>query len=330
MSGVVFAHPKLLYLLLIIPFLVAWYIFRQKDIKASIQLSTLLGFGKAPVSPRVFLRHLPFALRMIAIALIIIVLGRPQSSNSWQDIDTEGIDIMLALDISSSMLARDFTPDRIEAAKEIGMQFIAGRKNDRIGLVIFSGESFTLCPLTTDHASVINLFNDIKMGLIEDGTAIGSGLATAIARLTDSDAVSRVVILLTDGVNNRGEVAPLTAAEIAKTYGVRVYAVGVGSKGTAPYPVQTPFGIRYQDMKVEIDEEVLMQIAEMTGGKYFRATDNKALAKVYEEIDQLEKTKIEVTEYSKKQEEFRKFAIAALILLVLDIALRITWLKSLP
>jgi len=228
------------------------------------------------------------------------------------------------------MLARDFTPDRIEAAKEIGMQFIAGRKNDRIGLVIFSGESFTLCPLTTDHASVINLFNDIKMGLIEDGTAIGSGLATAIARLTDSDAVSRVVILLTDGVNNRGEVAPLTAAEIAKTYGVRVYAVGVGSKGTAPYPVQTPFGIRYQDMKVEIDEEVLMQIAEMTGGKYFRATDNKALAKVYEEIDQLEKTKIEVTEYSKKQEEFRKFAIAALILLVLDIALRITWLKSLP
>ncbi len=330
MIGITFAHPKLLYLLLLIPFIIAWYIFRQKDSKASLQISTLAGFGKAPFSIRVYLRHLPFALRTLAIALIVVVLARPQSSNTWQNIDTEGIDIMIALDISSSMLARDFEPDRIEAAKDIGIQFVSGRRNDRLGLAIFAGESFTMCPLTTDHASVINMFKDIKMGLLEDGTAIGSGLATAVARLADSDALSRVVILLTDGVNNRGEVAPLTAAEIAKTYGVRVYAVGVGSQGMAPYPVQTPFGTRYQDMKVEIDEEVLSQIAEMTGGKYFRATDNEALKKVYEEIDRLEKTKIEVTEFSKKQEEFRKYALLMLALLALEVLLRTTILRSIP
>lgn len=330
MIGITFAHPKLLYLLLLIPIIIAWYIFRQKDSKASLQISTLAGFSKAPFSIRVYLRHLPFALRTIAIALVITVLARPQSSNTWQDIDTEGIDIMIALDISSSMLARDFEPDRIEAAKDIGIQFVSGRRNDRLGLAIFAGESFTMCPLTTDHASVINMFKDIKMGLLEDGTAIGSGLATAVARLADSDAISRVVILLTDGVNNRGEVAPLTAAEIAKTYGVRVYAVGVGSQGMAPYPVQTPFGTRYQDMKVEIDEEVLSQIAEMTGGKYFRATDNEALKKVYDEIDRLEKTKIEVTEFSKKQEEYRKYALIALALVVIEVLLRTTILRSLP
>lgn len=330
MSGITFAHPNLLYLLLLIPIFVAWYIFRQKDSKASLQISSLFPFAKAPTSIRVYLRHLPFAIRMIAIGMVILVIARPQSSNTWQSVETEGIDIMISLDISSSMLARDFKPDRIEAAKDIGIQFVAGRRNDRIGLVIFAGESFTMCPLTTDHAAVINLFKDIKLGLIEDGTAIGSGLATAVARLTDSDALSRVVILLTDGVNNRGEIAPLTAAEIAKTYGIRVYAVGVGSHGTAPYPVQTPFGTRYQDMKVEIDEEVLKEIARITGGKYFRATDNDALKKVYEEIDQLEKTKIEVTEFSKKQEQFRRFAMIALVLIGLEVLLRTTFLRSIP
>lgn len=330
MSGLVFAHPNLLYLLLAIPLLVAWYIFRQRDPDASIQLSTIKGFSEVTPSPRVYLRHLPFALRMLAIAFIIVVLARPQSLNTWKNVESEGIDIILALDISTSMLARDFEPDRIEAAKSIGIQFVSGRKTDRMGLVVFAGESFTLCPLTTDHVSVVNLFKDVQTGLIEDGTAIGSGLATAVSRLKDSDAISRVIILLTDGVNNKGEIAPITAAEIAKTYGVRVYTVGVGTQGEAPYPVQTPFGVRYQNMKVEIDEALLKQIAEMTGGKYFRAEDNKALSTVYDEIDKMERIKIEVTEHSKKQEEFRRFAYLALALLALDLLLRSTILRSIP
>lgn len=330
MNGIAFAHPNLLYLLLVIPLLVSWYIFRQRDPDASIQLSTLKGFSGLPASPRVYLRHVPFTLRMIAIAFLVIVLARPQSLNTWKNVETEGIDIIVTLDISTSMLARDFIPDRIEAAKDIGIQFVSGRKSDRIGLVVFAGESFTLCPLTTDHVSVVNLFKDVKTGLIEDGTAIGSGLATAVSRLKDSDAISRVIILLTDGVNNKGEIAPLTAAEIAKTYGVRVYTVGVGTQGEAPYPMQTPFGVRYQNMKVEINESLLTQIAEMTGGKYFRAEDNKALTKVYDEIDKMERIKIEVTEHSKKQEEYRRFAFIALALLAIDVLLRSTILRSIP
>jgi Ca-activated chloride channel family protein len=330
MEGIIFAHPKLLYLLLILPGLIAWYIFRQKDAKPSLQLSTLKGFSKAPVSLRVYLRHLPFALRMAALALIIVVLARPQSFNVTQNIESEGVDIIIALDISSSMLARDFKPDRIEAAKNIGIQFVAGRSSDRIGLVIFAGESFTMCPLTTDYATVINMFKDVKLGLLEDGTAIGVGLATGIARLKDSDAKSKVVILLTDGVNNRGEISPLMAADIAKTFGIRVYPVGVGSIGTAPYPVQTPFGVRYQDVKVEIDEDVLKQIASITGGRYYRATDNEALEKVYQEINQLEKTKIEVVETTRKKEEFAVYAFWALALLGLDFILRATVLRSIP
>ncbi|MDX9845856.1 MAG: VWA domain-containing protein [Tenuifilaceae bacterium] len=330
MSGLSFAHPKMLYLLLLIPAFVAWYIFRQKDSRASLQMSTLMPFGGAPVSIRVYLRHLPFALRMLAISLIIIVMARPQSFNVTQNIETEGIDIMIALDISTSMLAQDFKPDRFEAAKEIAIQFVSGRRNDRIGLVIFAGESFTMCPLTTDLRTVANQFKDIKMGLIEDGTAIGVGLATAVARLKESDAQSKVVILLTDGVNNRGEIAPLTAADIAKTFGIRVYTVGVGSHGTAPFPMQTPFGTRMQDMKVEIDEDVLKEIASLTGGQYFRATDGKGLAQVYEQIDQLEKTKIEMVETTRKSEEFALFAILAILLLGLDLLLRTTVLRSVP
>ncbi len=330
MNGIAFAHPAILYLLLLVPALVAWYIFRQRDPDASIQFSGIQRFADAPKSIRIYLRHVPFALRMLAIAFVIIALARPQSTNSFKNIQTEGIDIVVALDISTSMLASDFKPDRIEAAKEIGIQFISGRKNDRIGLVVFAGESFTLCPLTTDHATVINLFKDVKSGHIEDGTAIGLGLATAISRLKDSDAISRVIIILTDGVNNRGEIAPITAAEIAKTYGIRVYAVGVGTQGEAPYPIQTPFGIRYQNRKVEIDESLLQKIAEITGGQYFRAHNNMALKSVYEEIDKLERTKMEVTEFSKKQEEFRRFAVLAFILLAADLLLRTTLFRSIP
>jgi len=237
---------------------------------------------------------------------------------------------VLALDISGSMLARDFEPDRLEAAKDIGIKFISGRRTDRMGLVVFSGESFTLCPLTSDHVALINMFKDVKMGLLEDGTAIGSGLATAISRLKDSDAISKVVILLTDGVNNMGEIAPITAAEIAKTFGVRVYTVGVGSRGMAPYPYQTPFGVRYQNVEVQIDEDVLKQIAELTGGQYFRATDNKTLEEVYLEIDKLERSKVEVTEYSRRQEEYRMYALVVLGLLLMEILLRTTIFRTIP
>lgn len=330
MNGVTFAHPNMLYLLIIIPLIIAWYIFRQKDSRASLQMSTLLPFSNAPVSIRVYLRHLPFALRMIALGLIVVVLARPQSFNVTQNIETEGIDIMIALDISSSMLAQDFKPDRLEAAKDIAIQFVSGRRNDRLGLVIFAGESFTMCPLTTDLRTVINQFNDVKLGLLEDGTAIGVGLATAIARIKESDAKSKVVILLTDGVNNKGEIAPLSAADIAKTFGVRVYTVGVGTHGTAPYPVQTPFGTRLQDMKVEIDEDVLTKIAEITGGQYFRATDSQSLSQVYEQIDQLEKTKIEVIETTRKKEEFSIYAILVIASLAIDVLLRTTLLRSIP
>lgn len=330
MNQLIFAHPKFLYLLLLIPAMVAWYIFRQKDSKASLQISTLRSFAKAPVSLKVYLRHALFALRAIVITLIIIVLARPQSTNTWKNVTTEGIDIILAIDVSGSMLARDFTPDRLEAAKEIGIKFISGRQTDRMGLVVFSGESFTLCPLTTDHASLINMFKDIKMGILEDGTAIGSGLATAVSRLKDSNAISRVVILLTDGVNNRGEIAPLTAAEIAKSFGVRVYPVGIGSIGTAPYPVQTPFGTQYQDMEVKIDEEMLQQVADLTGGKYFRATNNRALEQVYSEIDKLERSKIAVTECNKREERFRIFGFIALALIASEFVLRTTVFRSIP
>jgi len=330
MSHLIFAHPKFLYLLLLVPAMVAWYIFRQKDSKASMQISTLKSFAKVPFSIKVYLRHLLFALRVAVITLVIIVLARPQTTNTWKNVTTEGIDILLAIDVSGSMLARDFSPDRLEAAKSIGIKFISGRQNDRMGLVVFSGESFTLCPLTTDHATLINMFKDIKMGILEDGTAIGSGLATAISRLKDSNAISRIVILLTDGVNNRGEIAPLTAAEIAKTYGVRVYPVGIGSIGTAPYPFQTPFGIQYQDVKVEIDEEMLQKVADITGGKYFRATSNKALEEVYSEIDKLERSKIEVTEYNKREERYRIFGVIALALLASEFILRSTVFRSIP
>jgi len=263
-EGMTFKNPELFYLLLVILPLAAWYIFRLKKSTASLQVSSTAALFKAPKTLRHYLRHLVFALQMLAIVFFVIVLARPQSSRSWEDVTTEGIDIVVALDISSSMLARDFSPDRLEAAKKVAMEFISGRQHDRMGLVVFAGEAFTQCPLTTDKTVLMNIFKDVQSGLIEDGTAIGNGLATAVNRIKDSEAISRVIILLTDGENNRGEVAPMTAAEIAKTFGIRVYTIGVGTIGTAPYPVQTPFGTELRDMEVKIDEPLLTEMARVT------------------------------------------------------------------
>jgi Ca-activated chloride channel family protein len=267
---------------------------------------------------------------MIAAAGIIVALARPQSSFGSQKVTTEGIDIMIAFDISGSMLAEDFKPNRIDAAKRVAVDFIDGRPNDRIGLVIFAGESFTQCPLTTDHAVLKNLFAGIQSGMLVDGTAIGEGLATAVIRIRDSKAKSRVIILLTDGVNNMGEISPLTAGEIASLYGIRVYAIGVGTHGHAPYPVRTPFGIHYQNMPVDIDEEVLKKIADETGGKYFRATNNNKLREIYAEIDLMEKTKIEVMEFRHKYERFYPFVMLSLLCLIVERLSRYTFLKTLP
>ncbi|MHA7109207.1 vWA domain-containing protein [Sunxiuqinia elliptica] len=330
MNGVTFKNPEFFYLLLVIFPMVVWYVFRYRKSGASIRYSSLKGFSGLTKSWKHYLRHLPFVLQLAGIGLLTVALARPQSSNSWQDVTTEGIDIVIALDISSSMLARDFQPNRLEAAKNVATEFISGRQNDKMGFVVFSGESFTQCPLTTDHAVLINLFKDIESGMIEDGTAIGNGLATSVARLKESDAISKVIILLTDGENNRGEIAPETAAELAKTFGIRVYTVGVGSIGTAPYPVQTPFGTQMQDVEVKIDEETLQKIADITDGRYFRATNNDKLVQIYEEIDQLEKSKMEVKEYSTKDEEFVRYAMLAGLVLVTGLFLKTTLFRNIP
>jgi Ca-activated chloride channel family protein len=329
-EGLTFKNPEFFYLLLVLVPMVAWYIFRQKRITASIQVSTTAPVLKAPRTLRHYLRHLVFLFLLISIGFFTIVLARPQSSANYENVTTEGIDIIISLDISTSLLARDFTPDRLEAAKNVAMEFISGREYDRMGLVVFAGEAFTQCPLTTDRAVLLNLFKDIQSGMIQDGTAIGNGLATAVARLKDSEAISRVVILLTDGENNSGEIAPLTAAEIAKTFGIRVYTIGVGSIGTAPYPVQTPYGIQLRDMEVKIDENLMREIATITGGQYFRATSNTKLVEIYKEIDSLEKSKIDIREFSRKSEEFLPFALAGLLFLVFSIVLRTTIFRSIP
>jgi len=329
MRGITFAEPLFLYLLALIPAMIAFYLFKQQKASASIRMPGLHSFEKANVTFRNYLRHIMFVLRIIAVAILIIIIARPQATDKFQDISTEGIDIVLALDISGSMLARDFRPDRLEASKNVATEFISGRPYDRIGLVVFSGESFTQCPLTTDHAVLVNLMREIQSGMIEDGTAIGMGLATSVNRIKDSEAKSKVVILLTDGVNNRGEIAPATAAGIAKTYGIRVYTIGVGTQGMAPYPVQTPYGIQYQDMPVEIDEAILKEISQTTGGKYFRATDNDKLIQVYNEIDKLEKSKIDVRQFNRKEEKYLIPALFAFCLLVLEILVRNTLFKNL-
>lgn len=329
MNGIRFAEPLFLYLLVITPAMIAFYLFKQQKVTAAVRMPGLQPFAQSPKTFRHYLRHILFALRVLAVTLLIIILARPQRTDKFQDVSTEGIDIVLAQDISGSMLARDFKPDRLEAAKNIATEFISGRPYDRIGLVVFSGESFTQCPLTTDHAVLINLLREVQSGMIEDGTAIGMGLATAVNRIKDSQAKSRVIILLTDGVNNKGEVAPATAAEIAKTFGIRVYTIGVGTQGMAPYPVQTPYGMQYQDMPVEIDEGILQQIAQTTGGKYFRATDNNKLIQVYKEIDKLEKSKIDVRQFTKKEEVYLWPAIIAFCMIIMEIVARNTVFKTL-
>lgn len=330
MFGFEFANPRYFWLLVLLIPMILWYIFREKKSHADLQFSSLQAFKGIKHAGRIWLRHVLFALEVLAIIFLIIALARPQSSNNWQTYTSEGIDIVLALDISGSMLARDFTPDRLEAAKEVATKFILERPQDKIGLVIFAGESFTQCPLTTDQAVLVNLLREVKSGMIEDGTAIGLGLANAVNRLKDSPAKSKVVILLTDGVNNRGAIAPATAAELAKAYGIRVYTIGVGTYGEAPYPVQTPFGIQLQNVPVEIDEDVLQQIATLTGGQYFRATDNNKLKQIYSEIDQLEKSKIEVKHFSKKNEQYFVFGLIGMCLLLVQALLRYTVLRKIP
>ncbi|MCT4616479.1 MAG: VWA domain-containing protein [Marinifilaceae bacterium] len=330
MHKIKFENPEYLYLLIIIIPMIVWYILKDKNNHASIRISTLAAFDSTKKTLKNYIRHSLIILRILAIATLVIAIARPQSRNDKRNVSTEGIDIVLALDISSSMLARDFEPDRLEASKDIATQFISGRKDDKIGLVVFGGESFTQCPLTTDHKVLINLFQDIQCGIIEDGTAIGLGLANAVNRLKESKAKSKVVVLITDGENNRGEIAPLTAAELAKTFGIRVYTVGIGSIGTAPYPFQTPFGISMRNVPVKIDEEVLQNISNITDGKYFRATDNEKLKQIYTEIDKLEKTKIEVKQFVTKKEEYLIFVIFAMAFVLLEILLRSTILRNIP
>lgn len=330
MSKISFLNPGFLYLLFLLIPVIVWYVLKNKTGRAGMRISALEGFENAPYTYKHYLQHIIFGFRVLAVALLIITLARPQSVDKWEDISTEGIDIVMSMDISSSMLARDFKPDRLEASKELATEFISGRNDDRIGLVVFSGESFTQCPLTTDHAVVINMMRDIETGMIEDGTAIGMGLATAVNRLKDSKAKSKVIILMTDGVNNMGDISPVTAADIAKTFNIRVYTIGVGSRGMAPYPVQTQYGLQYRDMKVEIDEEVLQDIAEITNGKYFRATDNNQLKMIYREIDKLEKSKIDVKEFRKKSEEYLILVIIAGVFLFIEVLVRNTLLRSLP
>ena len=329
MNNYTFVNSELLLLLVIPIVILVWYIFNNSSIYSTIIFSdTKLLRNKKTIKQT--LRHLPYLLKVIAFSLLVIAISRPQSSTNWEESTTEGIDIVLAMDISGSMLAEDLKPNRLESSKNVAMDFISKRINDRVGLVIFSGESFTQCPLTTDHSVLINLFKDVKSGMVDDGTAIGMGLATAVNRLKDSKAISKVIILLTDGVNNSGMVPPLTAAEIAEKFGIRVYTIGVGTEGSAPYPFQTPFGIQYQDVEVKIDEETLQDIATLTNGKYFRATNNTSLKEIYKDIDALEKSKIEVTEFHKRAEKFMPFALWALILIVISFILQITYLKQIP
>ena len=326
----IFLHPEYLWLLLLLIPLIVWYIVRLSKMQASLKLASTNAFKGLRPSLKVYMRHLPFLLRVISIALIIVVIARPQSVNSWEETESQGIDIVLALDVSGSMLSQDLQPDRLQAAKKVAAEFVTDRKNDNIGLVVFAGESFTQCPLTTDHSVLLNLLNEIEFGLIEDGTAIGLGLATSVNRLKESESESRVVILLTDGTNNRGQIAPLTAADMARSYGIRVYTVGVGTTGMAPTPVQTPFGVRMQNLPVEIDEKTLTEIAAMTGGQYFRAQDTEGLRQVYEEIDEMEKYLISVQNVTQRQEMFLPFALVAMALILIELLLRRTWLRVIP
>lgn len=325
-----FEYPKLLFLLAVPLLLALLYLYRQiKDREPHFRVSSLSPWKAGGRSLTAFVRWLPPFLYFMAMCLMVIVIARPRSSTQMDKVNSEGIDIVFDMDVSTSMLARDFKPDRISAAKDIAIEFISQRPSDRMGIVVFAGESYTQCPLTTDRATLINLMKEIETGLIEDGTAIGNGLVTAVARMKDSDAKSRVVILLTDGVNNSGEITPQTAAEIAKTYGVRVYTIGVGANGEAPYPVVTPWGVELQNVPVEIDEDLLKQIAQTTGGKYFRATDNTKLAEIYSEINKMEKARTTIDSFPVYKELFSGFGLGALVCMLLGLLLNL-FLRRLP
>ena len=326
---ITFANPWCLLLLLIIPAIIAYYVYNRKRLTAEIRFSTIKVFQEMPKNYKHYLRYLPLALHMLALAALIIAIARPQKSDSWSNQTTEGIDIVMSVDISSSMLAEDLKPNRLRAAKKVATECISSRRNDNIGLVVFAGESFTQCPLTTDHAVLVNLFQSVKFGMIEDGTAIGLGLANAVNRMKDSTTKSKVVILLTDGSNNRGDIDPQTAAEIAKTFDIRVYAIGVGSySDQVRVPIHTPYGVQYGTMSSEFDETTLRNIAQLTGGEYFRATDNNSLRNIYQQIDQLEKTKIRVREYSKRTEHFMPFLTAALLCLLIEVLIRLFVIRT--
>lgn len=330
-----FANKEYLFLLLLlIPYL-AWYLLYRKKSEPTMRMSDTMAYRLAPRSWKVMLMPLQPLLHIAVFVLLVVVMARPQTRDSWKNKTMEGIDIMLAMDVSTSMLAEDLKPNRMEAAKQVAAEFVTGRPNDNIGLTIFAGEAFTQCPMTTDHSSLLNLLQNVRTdiaqrGLIEDGTAIGMGLANAVSRLKDSKAKSKVVILLTDGSNNRGDLSPMTAAEIAKSFGVRVYTIGVGTNKVAPYPMAVAGGVQYVNMPVEIDTKMLSDIAAATDGEFYRATNNRELRKIYDEIDKLEKTKLNVKQYSKRHEAYQPYAIAALVLLLLELLLRITIFRKLP
>ena len=330
-----FANKEyLLLLLLIIPYVI-WYVMYRKKTEPTMRMSDTYAFRYAPRSWKVTLMPLSMLLRILAFTMTVLVLARPQTQNSWSNKSVEGIDIMLAMDVSTSMLAEDLKPNRIEAAKQVASEFIAGRPNDNIGLSIFAGEAFTQCPMTTDHASLLNLLQNVRTdiaarGLIEDGTAVGMGLANAVSRLKESKAKSKVVILLTDGSNNRGDISPMTAAEIARSLGIRVYTIGVGTNNVAPYPMPVAGGVQYVNIPVEIDTKTLSEIAVATEGDFYRATNTKELRNIYKEIDQLEKSKLNVKTFSKRYEAYQPFALVAVIALLLEILLRITVFRRIP
>ncbi len=330
-NDISFANPYWFLLFIAIPLMISWYILRSRKRQASLSLSSTAWLGgKDLKSFRQKLIHLPFILRIAALSLLIIAMARPQTSDSHQEMNIEGIDIVMAIDVSGSMQAMDFKPNRLEAAKKVAKTFIEGRPNDRIGLVVFSGEAFTQCPLTIDHQVVKDLIDPLKTGMIKDGTALGDGLATAINRIKDSKAISKVIILLTDGVQNSGSMDPVSAAEIAKTFGIRVYTIGVGKHGMAPFPIPTPFGTQIKNFPVEIAEDVLRKVAESTDGEYFRATNNQNLKEIYNKIDQLEKSKIEVSIFKNKYDKYRGFLIAAGLLLLLELIFKLTILRTKP
>ena len=323
-----------LLLLLLIPYIL-WYFMYRKKSEPTMRMGDTRAYLYSPKSLRVRLIHLPMLLRCVAFVLLVLVMARPQTHNAWSDRQVEGIDIMLAMDVSTSMLAEDLKPNRIEAAKEVASEFISSRPNDNIGLTIFAGEAFTQCPMTTDHASLLQLLRNTRTdiaerGFIDDGTAIGMGIANAVSRLKDSKTKSKVIILLTDGSNNMGDISPMTAAEIAKSFGIRVYTIGVGSNKVAPYPMRVGGTVQYVTMKVDIDTETLRDIADATEGNFYRATNNSELKKIYNDIDKLEKTKMQVRQYAKRYEAYLPFAIAALVCLLLEVLLRITWFRRIP